>query len=365
MSSMRNPTIGLLSWDYGRPKGGMGRSLQHVVQALRAQDIPVKILAPCPGESSNSPFLRFTGRFGGQILFSLLLPFVLRARIKSQAIERLILPVGPGGVLLLARLRVPATAIVYHTYAQQSVLVPGQGWKRIFCPFERRTLRRCQSVICFCTDTKQALIHTYGILPESITVLPHAIKNVIASPQKRQAGLCICIARLEARKGVDVLLRAWPTIIEHVPSAKLVVVGDGVMRKQIDRMIAATRNVERHLSVTDEELRELLCTSEVAFCPAYLEGFGLACAEAMAAGCVVIASDTDGLRSLMNHDVQGLLVPPGNAAVLAEAAISILSDEEQSRRLAAAGQKHIAQTCNAKVADTAFVDAVRKVCATL
>ncbi len=356
---MRDSVIGLLSWDYGRPKGGMGRSMRHLAGVLRADGLTVKILAPCPGQSPDDPLLRFTGRFGGQILFSLLLPLVLGLRIKSQVLDRLLLPVGPGGVLLLSRPSVPATAIVYHTYAQQSLLVPGQRWKSIFCPFERRTLRFSDRILCFCADTKAALIRAYGIDAEKIIVVSHAVDIPMLSAEPRQYGLCVCVARLEARKGIDVLLKAWSLIVQRIPHAKLVIVGDGVMRGEIDRMIAGTTNVERRSSVTDEELKALRAQSQVAFCPAYLEGFGLACAEAMAAGSAVIASDTDGLRRLIHHDVNGVLVPPGNVPALAEAAIRILSDPEKSHRLAIAARLHIEDICNSEAADRAFALAVR------
>lgn len=371
-------TIGLLTWDYGRPKGGMGRSLQHITRTLQGSvahphssgkfrtgavqrsdgttspDLrTIRVLSPSPIDVSDAPFLRFTHRFGGQLLFSLLLPFALARRLAREHIDRLLLPVGPGGVLLLRRPPAAVTAIVYHSYAQQSDLVPGQRWKRIFRPFERRTLGFCERIICFCSDTKDALIRAYDIDPAIIDILPHAV-SPSGIHKKSEPLLCVCVARLEARKGVDVLLHAWPTILHHIPDAQLVIVGDGIERNKIDRLITQTLNVRRCASLSQHELDHLLACAAVAFCPAYLEGFGLACAEAMAAGCCVIASDTDGLRSLVKHETNGLLVLPGNSSALADAAVRVLSDADRCSSLGRAAAAHIAQACDPDRADAAL-----------
>jgi glycosyltransferase involved in cell wall biosynthesis len=358
MSSTGETVIGLLSWDYGRPKGGMGRSLQCIVRALHHGGLRITVLAPCTGEQGTDPLLPLTGRIGGQMLFSLLLPFVLNRRIRKEGVTGLILPVGPGGVLLLRRPPVRSTAIVYHSYAQQAALVPGQRWKKIFRRFERRTLAECSHILCFCADTRDALIAAYGIDPQKITVLPHAIDRPRPSSVQRELGLCICVARLEQRKGVTVLLQAWSSIAAAVPHARLVIVGDGVQRKTVDRMIASSPRVERCASVTQNELQDLLARAEVAFCPAYLEGFGLACAEAMAAGCIVIASDADGLRQLV-QDNRGVLVPAGDGAALASATISLFADASNMKEIRSKGAAFIRTVCDPARADRALCDAVR------
>ncbi len=389
-------TIGLLTWDYAQPKGGMGRSLQHIVEVLRSVDSGAEpsgsslpagrqaqhhaLCHPEPGRRmswferphhdtpggapkriinvfapyGDKPLLSFTSRFGGQILFSLLLPFVLEQRLR--VINKLLLPVGPGGVLLLRRPSVPATAIVYHSYAQQSALVPGQWWKQIFKPFERRTLRYCSSIICFCQDTKDALVRSYGIDPSRITVLSHAV-SVSSQAIERDPLLCVCVARLEARKGVDVLVRAWPRILQSVPGARLVIVGDGAQRGKIDRMISKLTGVERRPSLPQKELDLLLAQASVACCPAYLEGFGLACAEAMAAGCCVIASDTDGLRSLVDMD-SGMLVTPGDDRAFADAVIRALRNETLRTRLGKNAAARIKHLCDPASCDAALAAAV-------
>lgn len=359
MSSTPNLRIGLLSWDYGRPKGGMGRALQQVAAALRHDEISVHTLTPYPDETDERSLLRFTHQFGGQILFSLLLPFILAATIRNQRLQGLLLPVGPGGVLLFRRPSVPAIAIVYHTYLQQYQLVPGQSWKRIFCPWERRTLSLCHQIICYSEDTKTALMNEYGIDQGKITVLPFPVETPEPSSISRDPYLCICVARLEARKGVDVVLHAWPTIVQQIPHARLIVVGDGVQRTMVDRLIASTTGVERRSGISQYEMQDLLARASVAFCPAYLEGFGCACAEAMAAGCMVIASDADGLRQLITQGKNGILVPAGDSESLAAATIGLLAHVDASRTMADLARESMRSMHDPVAANSALCAAVR------
>ncbi len=377
---MSDPAVpGLVAWDFGRPKGGMGRSLQWIVSALREAAIDVRIGAPVP-DASASPLLPVTRRIGGHLLFSLLLPCVLRRWIRQSGVTRLLLPAGPGGVLLVVRPPVPYDVIVYHSYAQQWRAVPGQWWKRLLVPLERRTVRGARRVLCFCADTARVLRREMGVGEEKIRVVGHAIaqdegrrtkdkfqisnfkfqNSTFTASSPAEDRLCVCIARLEERKGVRVLLEAWHRVAAAVPDARLVLVGSGVQAERIDRMIASLQggSVQRIASLPQAELDRLLHAAQVAVCPSFLEGFGLAAAEAMAAGIAVIASDVDGLRSLVDHERTGLLVPPGDAEALAAAIIRLLSDDALRARVGAAARVDVRARFDPAACGRAVVEAI-------
>lgn len=356
MKSLRANSIGMLTWDYAQPKGGMGRALQQTVRMLTESGRTVHVASP----QADTPLLACTQRSGGHLLFSALLPYVLRRWIKKMKVQLLMLPIGPGGVFLLRPPRVPCVGIVYHTYAQQAAAVPGQAWKKIFIPFERLTLRRCTRIICYSPDTERVLIETYNVPAEHIDVCAHYLD--LASWQKageRTAGLCVCIARLEARKGVDVIVQAWPEVVRSVPHARLLIVGRGVQEAAVDAHIVVLHGTaERRAQMPLAELQHLLGRAEVALCPAYLEGYGLAAAEAMASGACVVAADSDGLRSLITHEVNGLLVQPGDVHGFAVTIIRALQNEELRTRLSLAARAHIEQVCNASRAAQELLVAV-------
>lgn len=345
--------IGVLSWDYLNPKGGMGRSMQWIASALHV-NVDVRIGSP---NALDDPLLRSTRGSGGHLLFSLLLPFVLGTWVKKKSIQTLLYPVGPGGVFLLFKPKnVRHIAVMYHTYAQQSRVVPGQWWKRMFIPLEKSTLQKSDDILCFCKDTFDVLMQTYHLDPTRVHLLPHAIDTDAWRAQNvsKEAGLCVCVARLEARKGVDVLVQAWAEVEKNMPHARLVIVGDGVLRTRIDRNIASLAHIERHAALSFEKLRSLVQRAEVAVFPAHLEGFGLAAAEAMAAGTAVIASDADGLRSLIAHEETGILVPPGNPEALAQAIIHALHGKDLTQKIAHAGQASISLSCDPALCEQAL-----------
>jgi phosphatidylinositol alpha-mannosyltransferase len=131
------------------------------------------------------------------------------------------------------------------------------------------------------------------------------------------------VGRDDPRKGLPVLLRAWPSIRERVPHAELVVVGSRG---------PARPGVVFRGRLEEAAKREVLATAAVAVAPNLgAESFGIVVAEAMAAGCAVVASDLPAFRGVL--DGAGILVPPGDPAALAEAVVGRLQDAAGSAAL--------------------------------
>jgi glycosyltransferase involved in cell wall biosynthesis len=330
-ATRQDKRIGLVTWDFDPPKGGLGRALQWLCTALQSQG---EVAIPSP----HTGLLPWTRHFGGHVLFSLLLPFVLSRFVAREKIDLLLFPGGPGGVFLcLKPRRCRSIALVYHTYVQQARAVPLQFWKWLFVPFERRSYSRASSVVCFSRDTHTTLLKEYGIPEDRLALLPQLFpvhEWTGDNPSEKETGLCVCVARLEARKGIEVLLRAWPQIRENIPGATLVIIGGGVLHRFVARICRKLPSVRLISSLPQDELRALVYKAEIAICPSYLEGFGLAAAEAMAAGTTVVACDVDGLRSLIRHGVTGWLVPAGDPQALVDAVTFLLRDRSVREMLA-------------------------------
>jgi glycosyltransferase involved in cell wall biosynthesis len=140
-------------------------------------------------------------------------------------------------------------------------------------------------------------------------------------------GHALVVSRLAPEKGVDVAIDAC-----RAAAVPLVVAGDGPQRAQLEARAAAraTAGVRFAGHVDDAELARLRAGASIALVPSRsAETFGLAAAEAMAAGVPVVASRIGALPELVD---EGGLVPPGDAGALAAALRRRWDDREAARR---------------------------------
>ncbi len=311
MSGNKPLRIGIVSWDWDLPIGGMGRHVESLRSGLSARGHAVSVFSRTD--------LRLP--FGRSILFSLLLSIPLRRWIQSFHPDILHVHAGPGGVFLLSKPKhLPLLVTANHTYADQ-VRCVGQQWKRLLIPFERRTYRLADHILCLSEDTAHSLVHDYGIDRSKLSVVGCGIDTEKFEssdlPLQSRAQRCVFIGRSDARKGFDLLLAAWPLVLEKVPDAQLRAIG--IQSALAPSVICKAR-------CSDSELALLLGSSRIVVCPSRLEGFGLAAAEATASGTPVVATDVPGLRSTVTNFETGLLtsLDPHDIAVKI---ISLLSDD--------------------------------------
>lgn len=137
------------------------------------------------------------------------------------------------------------------------------------------------------------------------------------------------ISRIEPRKGLPHLIRAMARIRATVPSARLVVVGDGPDRDQAE---ALARDLPEDVlfvgRAADDDLAGYVQAADVFCAPATGgESFGIILLEAMAAGKAIVASDIEGYAAVLGSSQAGLLVPPGDSDSLADAVIRVLQDD--------------------------------------
>ncbi len=312
--------VGLVSWDYQPHVGGMGRHVTQLEAGLRAAGCDVRVLSGLQ--------LPISKRFGGHMLFSAWLMFQLRSWASNQRLDVVHVHTGPGGVLLPFRVRgVPLIVTAHHTYRQQS-RVPGQFWKCLLIPFERRTYALADRVVCVSDDTRRVLQDHYRIPAGKLSVLREGF--VLQPWHRADAGdlrtrlQCVFVGRADARKGWDLLRAAWPLIKKAVPDASLIAVGVPASKAFADMRCSGR--------LPDSELQKIVGESELLLCPSRAEGFGLAAAEAIVAGTPVVACDADGLRGVVSNGRTGLLTP-FDAQAFADAVAGLLQDDQLRSRM--------------------------------
>lgn len=150
------------------------------------------------------------------------------------------------------------------------------------------------------------------------------------------------VGRLRGEKGQSVLFEAMVQVVRQIPSALLLVVGDGpdraVLQRQAERLGIAGNVCWLGQQSADEVFR-LYSIMDVAAVPSIFEGFGLVAAEAMAAGLPVVGSAVDGLAEVIADHETGRLVPPQDAGALAAALIALIALLESPETAADMGRK--------------------------
>jgi 2-deoxystreptamine N-acetyl-D-glucosaminyltransferase/2-deoxystreptamine glucosyltransferase len=143
------------------------------------------------------------------------------------------------------------------------------------------------------------------------------------------------IGRIAPQKDVGTLVEAFGRIEEK---ACLIVVGDGPEREAVERRCRSGR-VHFVGFVEHRKIPAVLRHADLLVLATRYEELPSVLVEGMAAGLPVVASRVGGIPTLVDHDVNGLLVPPGDAAALASAITRLLTEPDTAARLSAAARR--------------------------
>jgi len=149
------------------------------------------------------------------------------------------------------------------------------------------------------------------------------------------------VGRLEQRKGLDYLLKAYELVKKEIPNCRLLVVGPGTrLRRKYEKQVKRRGLEDVHFIgyVKSEELPRYYKTADVFCAPALgHESFGIVLLEAMAVGTPVVASNIEGYASVLSHGTEGLLVPPRDIEALASSLISLLKNKQLRKQMGLRG----------------------------
>jgi phosphatidylinositol alpha-mannosyltransferase len=144
------------------------------------------------------------------------------------------------------------------------------------------------------------------------------------------------VGRMEKRKGLGYLLRAYIHVKREMPNTRLIIVGEGRLRERYERFVrkADLDDVLFTGYVSDEDLPRYYKSADVCCFPATgNESQGYVLLEAMAAGKPIVASNIEGYASVVTHGVEGWLALPKDAEALAVALVRVLADEGLRREM--------------------------------
>lgn len=149
-------------------------------------------------------------------------------------------------------------------------------------------------------------------------------------------------------KRVDTLVRGFALLLQKQPDSRLTLIGVGPRREYLSALvkkIGLGDHVDLHPSMPAPQIRQWMRDSDVYVLPSSgYEGWGVVLNEAMAEGCAVVASEgTGSAKAMLQQGQNGFMFSPGDYHRLSELLIQLSRDEPLRRRLAAEGQRTIAQ----------------------
>jgi len=336
-------------YDLRRP-GGVQRHVLDLAAALRREGHDVRLLAP------GAPALPFA--VGQRMLHALGTSFeagwvprdARTALARYLASERfdvahLHAPWSPFLPLQVLRaLEGTGTARVATFHDLPPPTTAGSALRALYRPLSRWLSGRLEAAIAVSPAPAGHLRLAAGcplyVMPACIE-LAELRKIGIARAGGGGARL-LCIGRLEPRKGVDVLLRAFARLRAARPDASLTLLGDGDERAALEALARSLRIADAvvFLGAADEaEKRSQLAQADVLCAPArHGESFGLVLVEAMAAGVPVVSADNAGYRTVLTGAGAAGLAPAGDAAALADRLAAVLGDDALRARLSGWGR---------------------------
>jgi phosphatidylinositol alpha-mannosyltransferase len=182
----------------------------------------------------------------------------------------------------------------------------------------------------------------FTIIPNGID-LEHFSPDVPPLPQFNDGRPNILfLGRLEKRKGLDYLFRAYRQVKQEMPEVRLLIVGPGTrLRKRFERWVRQhkMKDVIFTGAATYADLPRYYKTADIFCSPATgRESFGIVLVEAMSMGKPVVATTIEGYASVVTHGEEGLLVPPKDSGKLAQALLILLKDKALQQRMGEKGK---------------------------
>ena len=180
----------------------------------------------------------------------------------------------------------------------------------------------------------------------------------------------VSVGRLVHRKGQDHLIKAMPEILKSVPSAHLLLVGEGPYREYLEKLVKEHKldtSVTFIGRIQYKDLPMYLCAGDIFAMPSRsrlmgleVEGLGIVYLEASSCGLPVLAGNSGGAPDAVIQNKTGLVVNGTNNEQIASAAIELLTNVEFSQRMGLAGRQWVIDNWRWETWSKEFEDLLNK-----
>jgi glycosyltransferase involved in cell wall biosynthesis len=359
-AARRSLRVAFVSETYPPEVNGVAMTLAHLVQGLHARNHDVQLVRPRQARADTSGT---SERFHEVLMRGLPVPRYpsLRMGVPSKrALVRLwsfqrpdivhIATEGPLGWSALKaceHLKLPVTSDFrtnFHAYSQHY----GVGWlRKPIMAYLRK----------FHNATQRTFVPTPKLLEDlsecgfkGLRVVSRGVDTALFHPSKRDPDLrrqwgvegeglaVVCVGRLAPEKNLDLLMRAFDALVTQMPAARLILVGDGPMRLQLQ-----SRRRDLHFAGqrSGEDLARHVASADVFVFPSKTETFGNVVTEALSSAVPVIAFDHAAAAQLIRTDVNGWRVPLEDDQAFVHATVQAAMDRESLARWGQEARKSV------------------------
>jgi phosphatidylinositol alpha-mannosyltransferase len=331
--------------------GGVQEQVLGLARALRAKGHPTRVLAPSDGPPPDG----WVTPLGNSIPTatngsvapiapdpSAQLRLIRAVRDEGFDVLHVHEPMVPGPAMTACLIKPTPLVGTFHAagnVASYQTLTPALRWLAGRLDVRVAVSKEAEAL------ASQFLGGTYEHLFNGIEVDRFAD----AAPWPTDGPTIFFLGRHEPRKGLDVLLEALPSLPPHVT---IWIGSDGPDTERLKVRYAGDPRLVWLGRLSDEEKRRRLRAADI-FCAPSLRGesFGVVLLEAMSASAAIVASDLTGYRLVARPDRDALLVPPGDAAALADALQRVLTDPTRRGELVASGRERARSFSMDRLAD--------------
>jgi len=336
-------------YDYAYP-GGVNTHISHLALQLAKMGHHIKILAPC----SNKKALPSTE---GIIPLGKTIPWISNGSVARITLSMWLLPkikpILEDGEFDIMHFHEPlfpslpwivlpqsrsVNVATFHAYYRRSI---GYWYWQPLCTWYYKMIHGKIAV----SEWAKGFVSSY--FPGDYNIIPHGVDTERFSPEIAPVeDFCdgklniLFVSRLEKRKGITYLLKAFKRVKEEIPQSRIIIVGPG--NKTRYQELVNTMNLKDVVftgGVSHSDLPRYYRTADIFCIPATgQESFGIVLLEAMAAGKPIVASNIPGFAGVLTHGAEGLLVTPRDDEALADALLSLLKDQDLRQQMGSNGR---------------------------
>jgi glycosyltransferase involved in cell wall biosynthesis len=209
-------------------------------------------------------------------------------------------------------------------------------------------LKNCDSTTVVSNDIKNYIQKITVDKHPPIQVIPMGIDTELFNPDNYNNSLkeqynisgkfLLFVGRLSEKKGINYLIDAMPKILSKFSDTKLIIIGNGELEQKLKKQASDLNLLNKNIiftgSIPNIKLPSYYATADIFIGPSIIattgdrEGLPVSYMEALSSGCIVIATDLEGNKDIIQHLENGILVPQKNSDAISLKVIELLNNQD-------------------------------------